>query len=120
MHHSQHAPHSQASAVVGRHPVPAETIFDGTKLPLAVGPSPDHYRWYNLPFSVVFDQPEMRWSRSDLGGEDSLRRRLVLGLRRHLLRPSKSTTYTSALDYFDLLIYILRAHYDEIAFCTCD
>jgi hypothetical protein len=44
----------------------------------------------------------------------------VRALRRRLLRSSKSTTYTSALDYFDLLIYILRAHDREIAFCTGD
>src|SRR6202040_2540523 len=101
--HAQHAPHSPASAVVDRHPLRAKTFSDGTKLPLVVAPSPVHYRWYILPFLVVFDQPEMRWSRSNPRGEGALCRRLVLALRRRLLRPSKSTTYTSALDYFDLL-----------------
>jgi hypothetical protein len=36
---------------IGQLPLNVETIFDGTKLPLVVGPSQNHNSWYRVSSS---------------------------------------------------------------------
>ena len=62
----QDSPYLPRSPEIGRRPLPAKIIFDGTKLPLEASPSQNHYGWYELPFSALFDQSESRPSQSDL------------------------------------------------------
>ena len=43
-----------------------ETIFDGTKLPLVVEASQHHNRWYEMPFSALFELSESGPSNANL------------------------------------------------------
>jgi len=60
------ARYSPGSPEIGRLPLNAEIIFDGTKLPLEGQPSQYHNIWYELLFPALFDQSELRQSQSDL------------------------------------------------------
>ncbi len=55
----QDAPYSHGSPKLGRGLLSAEIIFDGTKLALVVEQSQNHYGWYELLFSALFDQSEL-------------------------------------------------------------
>jgi hypothetical protein len=58
MRNCQDARDSRGPLAVGRPPVRAEIIFDGTKLPLVVGPSHNHNIWYKVAFPPASGQPE--------------------------------------------------------------
>ena len=48
MYHCKDARHLRGILAFGRFPLNAETVFDGTKLPLVVGPSQNHNGWYTV------------------------------------------------------------------------
>jgi len=66
MDNRQDTPYSPDSPEIGRRALWRKMNFDGTKLPIEGSPSQNHYRWYKLLFSPLFDQSESRQSQSDL------------------------------------------------------
>jgi|GEM_PF-1818110 len=75
MDNRRNATHSPGSTEIGRRPLAAEIIFDGTKLSIEGRRSQNHYRWYEMHFPPLFDQSESRPSQSDFRGGSAFYRR---------------------------------------------